>query len=114
MRIIAATKTIAAIPERCTALRTVGGLLKRSMRAWRALVLRSAGPGLRPVRPRVSPIPAALARRLGRRVRLVEDTRGAVGGAASGGEHQRLRRLFAFGPPRELSRSSMLARLRIG
>ena len=84
-------KTTAAIAERCIALRTVGGLLKRSMRALRAAALRSAGPGLRPVRPRVSTIPAALPRCLVRRLRLV--------GATS---------------DTELSRSSMLARLRIG
>ena len=65
-------KTIAAIAERCSALRTVGGLLKRSMRALRpALALPSAGPGLRPVRPRVSTIPAALPRCLVRRLRFV-------------------------------------------
>ena len=55
-----------AISERFAALRQVGGRLKRSARSAPrvcfSLALRSSSVSLRPVRPRVSTIPAALPR----------------------------------------------------
>src|SRR4051795_7572346 len=71
----AMTKITVATAARCAAPAHVGGLLMRSSRRCWAVSfagpLRSSAVGLRPVRPRVSILPAALPRCLVWRLRLV-------------------------------------------
>src|SRR4051812_19070309 len=85
------TKSTVASAERWMALRQVGGLSSRCGRGSRPLGLRSADVGLRPVRPRVSTMPAALPRCLVRRLRLVLATVWRTLDARGHGTGERLR-----------------------